>query len=60
MATRWEPKAKAYALVLSNLQFKGLFPEKVPQCASIVKGCLYKSIAEQSSRQIIQVVALSP
>ena len=44
---------------ICNLVFKALLSADQPQHASIVKMCLYKSIIEQSSRQLIQVVALS-
>ena len=60
MTTRWELQAKAYILILSNLQFsfQDLTQERIPRCASIVKLRLYQIIAEQSSRRIIQMVAL--
>ena len=59
---RWKLQAKTFALVLSNLQFsfKGFTKERTPQCICIVKVWLCKSISEQSSRRIIDIVALPP
>ena len=50
----WELQAKACVLVLSDFQFsfQGLTQERIPQCASIVKVWLYKSITEQSSTKM--------
>ena len=59
MTRRREFQAITYALVLNNLQvsFQGLTQERILRCASIVKVRLYKSMAQQSSRQIIEIVA---
>ena len=43
-----------------QFNFQGPTQERIPQCASIVKVWLYKSITEQSSRRIIQIIALPP
>ena len=60
MTTRWKLQAKAHALVLSHFQFifEGLTQERISRCASVVEVWLYNSVTEQSSRQIIQTVAL--
>ena len=62
ITSRWECQPNVYALGLSNLQFsfQGLTQDRIPQCASIVKAWLYKSITEQSSRRITQLIALPP
>ena len=60
MTAKCELQPKTYIIVLYILQF--LFQcfnqERIPRCASIVKVWLYESITKQSSRRIIQIVAL--